>query len=84
MDAYGWGLLKQGKIKEAVPLLKQAAQAMPDSPATQFHWASALAKSGRSVEAQAVLQKLLATQQRFSERGQAASLLKTIEAIHKG
>jgi len=83
MDTYGWGLLQQGKIKEAVPLLKQAAQAMPDSPVIQFHWASALATSGKSVEAQAVLQKLLATQQRFSERGKAASLLKSIEASNK-
>ena len=83
MDTYGWGLLQQGNIQEAMPLLKQAAQAMPDSTAIQFHWASALAKSGKNTEAQAVLQKLLATQQRFDERDKAASLLKTIEASNK-
>lgn len=83
MDTYGWGLLQQGKIQEALPLLKQAAQAMPDSPAIQFHWASALAKSGKNTEAQAVLKKLLANQQRFDERGQAVRLLKTVEAPGK-
>jgi len=83
MDTYGWGLLQQDKIQEAMPLLKQAAQAMPDSTAIQFHWASALAESGKSAEAQAVLQKLLATQQRFDERDKATSLLKTIEASNK-
>lgn len=83
MDTYGWGLLQQGKLQEAMPLLRQAAQAMPDSTAIQFHWASALAKSGKNAEAQAVLQKLLATQQRFDERDKATSLLKTIEASNK-
>lgn len=83
MDTYGWGLLQQGKIQEAMPLLKQAAQAMPDSTAIQFHWASALAKSGKNTEARAGLQKLLATQQRFDERDKATSLLKTIEASNK-
>jgi putative PEP-CTERM system TPR-repeat lipoprotein len=80
MDTYGWSLLQQGKLQEATPLLKQAAQAMPDSPAVQFHWASALAKSGKNAEAQALLQKVLAAHQRFSERDKAATLLKTIEA----
>jgi len=79
MDTHGWGLLKQGKLQEALPLLKQAAQAMPDSPAVQYHWATALAKSGDETQAHALLKKLLASQQRFSERGQATALLKSIE-----
>ena len=83
MDTYGWGLLQQGKIKEAAPLLKQAALAMPKAPAVQYHWAAALAKSGQNAEAQALLQKLLASPQRFDERDKAAALLKTVEASGK-
>jgi putative PEP-CTERM system TPR-repeat lipoprotein len=83
MDTYGWGLLRQGKLQEATPLLKQAAQAVPDSPAIQFHWASALAKSGKNAEARALLQKVLATHKSFSERDEAAALLKASEASSK-
>lgn len=80
MDTHGWGLFRQGKLQEALPLLKQAAQAMPDSGAVQYHWAAALAQSGENTQARDVLQKALGSSQRFSERDQAAALLKTIEA----
>ncbi len=83
MDTYGWNLFLQGKTQEATPLLKQAAQAMPKAPAVQYHWAAALAQSGQNVEAQALLQKLLTSPQRFKERDKAAALLKTIEASSK-
>jgi len=83
MDTYGWSLLQQGKIQEATPLLKQAAQTLPQSPAVQYHWAAALVKSGQATEARALLQKLLASSQRFDERAQASALLKTIEVSAK-
>lgn len=83
MDTYGWSLLQQGKTQDAAPLLKQAALATPKSPAVQYHWAAALAKSGQNAEAQALLQKLLASPLRFSERDKANALLKTIEAAGK-
>ncbi|MFH1819780.1 MAG: XrtA/PEP-CTERM system TPR-repeat protein PrsT [Pseudomonadota bacterium] len=83
MDTYGWSLLLQGKIQEATPLLKQAAQAMPETPSVQYHWAAALVKSGQTSEARALLQKLLASSQRFDERDKASTLLKTIEVPSK-
>jgi len=83
MDTYGWSLLQQGKIQEATPLLKQAAQAMPETPSVQYHWAEALVKSGQTSEARALLQKLLASSQRFDERDKASTLLKTVEAPSK-
>lgn len=79
MDTYGWSLLQQGKIQEATPLLKQAAQAMPETPSMQYHWASALVKSGQISEARVQLQKLLTSPQRFGERDKASALLKSIE-----
>ncbi len=83
MDTYGWSLLLQGKIQEATPILKQAAQAMPKAPAVQYHWAVALAKSGQTVEAQALLQELLTSPIRFNERDKAEALLKTFEVSSK-
>ena len=83
MDTYGWSLLQQGKIQEATPLLKQAAQAMPETPSVQYHWAAALVKSGQATEARALLQKLLTSSQRFDERDKASALLKTIEVSSK-
>ena len=83
MDTYGWSLLQQGKIQEATPLLKQAAQAMPETPSVQYHWAAALVKSGQTTEARALLQKLLTSSQRFDERDKASTLLKTIEVPSK-
>ncbi|MBD3813401.1 MAG: PEP-CTERM system TPR-repeat protein PrsT [Betaproteobacteria bacterium] len=83
MDTYGWSLLQQGKIQEATPLLKQAAQAMPETPSVQYHWAAALVKSGQTSEARALLQKLLASSQRFDERDKASALLKTVEIPSK-
>ena len=83
MDTYGWGLLQQGKLQEATPLLKQAAQAMPDSPEVQFHWASALTKSGNNAEARALLQKILAKHKSFDGRDKAEDLLKSIDASGK-
>ncbi|MBN8762459.1 MAG: tetratricopeptide repeat protein [Thiobacillus sp.] len=64
-------------------MLKQAAQTLPQSPAVQYHWAAALVKSGQATEARALLQKLLASSQRFDERAQASALLKTIEVSAK-
>jgi putative PEP-CTERM system TPR-repeat lipoprotein len=78
MDTYGWSLLQQEKIEPAMPLLKQAAQAVPNSPAIQYHWASALVKSGKTAEAKSILEKVLSTSTHFNEHDKAAALLKTI------
>lgn len=80
MDTFGWGLLQQGKIQDSIPLLKQAASALMNIPAVQYHWAVALVKTGKSNEARPVLKKALATKQRFSERENAIALLKSIES----
>jgi putative PEP-CTERM system TPR-repeat lipoprotein len=47
MDTQAWALHLQGKTTEAVPLLKQAAGALPEMPAVQYHWGAVLADNGR-------------------------------------
>jgi putative PEP-CTERM system TPR-repeat lipoprotein len=78
MDTQGWALHLQGKAEEARPLLKQAASALPNLPAVQYHWAAALAQSGDTAQARAVLQKALASKEAFGEREEAARLLKSL------
>ena len=79
MDTYGWILLQQGKLNEALPLLRQAAQALPASLSIQYHWASGLTKAGQPDEARRQLRKMLTTKQNFSEREEAVALLKSLE-----
>lgn len=78
LDTYGWTLYLQDKLPEALPILRLAAQSLPNSPAVQYHLAAALAKSGESTAARSILEKALGSNQRFNERDKATALLRTI------
>ena len=77
-DTYGWGLLQQGKAEAALAPLNLAANASPQQASIQYHLAVALVKTGDLRKAGALLQKILATQQPFSERNDAVALQKQI------
>jgi predicted Zn-dependent protease len=72
-DTYGWILVEEGRIEEALPILKQAstAGAVPD---ITYHYAVALAKGGRKEEARAVITPI-ATEAEDSPAGTAARKL---------
>lgn len=78
-DTYGWGLVLQGKVQEAYPILQQAVAAAGQIPAIQYHHAVAAFKLGRLAQAKTGLQAALASKQEFGERGAAGELLRKIE-----
>ena len=73
---YAMGLvyLDQGKAADAVNLLRNAAEAAPTDRRTQVDYARALVAAGQRVEARQRLDVLLAGQEQFPERSEAASL----------
>ena len=77
-DTYGWGLVLQGKVQQAYPILQQAVAAAGQIPAIQYHHAVAAFKLGRLAQAKAGLQAALASRQEFSERDAASQLLRKI------
>ena len=51
VDSLGWALFKQGKIDEAEPHLKKAADALPTNSVVQDHYGDVLARQGRYQDA---------------------------------
>lgn len=56
MDTVGWLLVEQGELDKGLPLLREAAKALPDLPEVQYHLGVALARKGDAAEAQRILQ----------------------------
>jgi EpsI family protein len=78
-DTYGWILLRMRRDHErALPLLQAAAKGAPRDPEIQYHYASALAASGRRVEAGSILQALLGSGTAFASRAEAQSLFQSV------
>jgi predicted Zn-dependent protease len=72
-DTLGWSLVKLGKPDAALPVLAQAAAALP-SPAIMYHYAVALQANGRTGDAKAALAKALSGGKPFDERNEALAL----------
>jgi putative PEP-CTERM system TPR-repeat lipoprotein len=74
-DTLGWILLAQGDAGKAVTYLTEANVSAPTDPAIAYHLAVALNRSGRSADAQAMLEKLLGSGAAFADKVQAEKLL---------
>ncbi|MGH7047264.1 MAG: XrtA/PEP-CTERM system TPR-repeat protein PrsT [Stellaceae bacterium] len=74
-DTLGWILLAQGDAGKAVTYLTAANVSAPTDPAIQYHLAVALHRVGRSGDAEAMLEKLLASGAAFADKAQAQKLL---------
>ncbi|MDH3589814.1 MAG: tetratricopeptide repeat protein, partial [Gammaproteobacteria bacterium] len=73
-DTYGWLMLLQGNVDEAISTLRQAARQSPDDPDIRYHLAVALHRRGASSEARDLLDAILADGSGFSSRDEARAL----------
>ena len=74
-DTLGWILYDKSQTKKALPLLRQAHDAMPSDPSVAYHYAAALAKDGQEGQAKSVLKPLVTTPDQFADKDAAKSLL---------
>lgn len=78
-DTFGWILLAQGDTGKAVTYLTAANVSAPTDPAIQYHLAVALNRAGRAGDAQAMLEKLLASGASFADKADAEKLLQQLK-----
>ena len=79
LDTLGWILFENGDTARALSILQKAASLAPDSNEIQYHYAAALAKSGDNIKAKITLEKILASENSFSQIEEAKKLLTQIK-----
>ena len=77
-DTAGVVYLKLGEPDRALPLLREAAEKLPENQDVQYHYAQALAAQGASEEAKAALTRALTKAGDFEGRSDAQKLLKQL------
>jgi putative PEP-CTERM system TPR-repeat lipoprotein len=80
LDTLGWILVRQGKAGEGVTYLAEAHRGAPRAPDIGYHYAEALAATGKAAEARATLEDLLKDPQPFAARAEATALLARLKA----
>jgi putative PEP-CTERM system TPR-repeat lipoprotein len=78
-DTLGWILIEQGQGKRGLELLIKAVAKLDKNPTVQYHYAVALGRDGHSAKAKDILQKLLAANEKFSEREAAVQFLGSLK-----
>lgn len=78
IDTLGLIRMDRGELAPAVDLLAKAVALAPKDPTIGFHYASALAKSGRKGDAVRELERALGSGQRFAEEQEARRLLRSL------
>ena len=74
-DTMGWVLFKQGKLTQAILLLRLAASGQPANPAHHYHYGAALLKAGQSLTGRAEVEKALKISPDFDGVSEARRLL---------
>ena len=75
LDTLGWILVENGDVSRGKDFLQKAATLAPNSGEIQYHFATALAKSGDETKAREILEKVLASDETFSQIEEARRLL---------
>ncbi len=78
-DTYGWLLVEQGEVDKGLPLLRDAAKALPGLDEVQYHLGAALAKKGEVTEARRILETVASGQGPDDIRAQAKLALKNLD-----
>ncbi|MEX2338210.1 MAG: tetratricopeptide repeat protein, partial [Aquisalimonadaceae bacterium] len=77
-DTVGWIELQAGNWQQALTLLAEAVEAAPEDRTFRFHYAAALAQSGREEDARRQLAPVLADDAPFQGREDAVKLLDSL------
>lgn len=77
-DTYGWLLARKGRVAEALPLLRAAAETSPQSAEIRYHYAAALAMNNQREAAYLQLADALLGPEDFEGRAEAERLLEDL------
>lgn len=80
LDTYGDILIKQGQLKEGLPILEKAAGLAPQANDIQFHLAEAYVADSNNQKAIEILEGIVKAEQDFSEKKAAVILLDKLKA----
>ncbi|HBD10600.1 MAG TPA: PEP-CTERM system TPR-repeat protein PrsT, partial [Porticoccaceae bacterium] len=79
LDTAGWILLEAGDTDKGVTYLKQAHEKVPENPVVTYHYAAALAKTGKSGDALRMLEGLQKTDDVFDGLQDALALYNALK-----
>ncbi len=80
VDTLGWVLFRQGDLKRAVSLLRDAVKLRANHPTLRYHLAEALHAAGQPAEAAEQVRRALAFPHRFPESQAAETLLRKLQS----
>jgi putative PEP-CTERM system TPR-repeat lipoprotein len=78
-DTYGWILLKNKQVAEALPVLERAASVPQAPPEVRYHYAAALAQAGQRDRALQIVREVTAGDAAFPESADARRLLAELQ-----
>jgi len=77
-DTYGWILVEKSRAADGVAILEKAAKDAPRVLEIQYHYAVALARTGKRQQAAEALRSLLQATDAFPSRREAEALLRSL------